>query len=157
MRAKKWRKSGAPRRTPSFAPSLQIQNDCQQLVQWHCVFCPQKRELVSPLNWSIACWVVTTPFFYLTPAASFGALFSLQTIPTSPENPPVLGRHHSVVFIPETPLCFHRFFLGFFLSSKHLPQDLGNYTHSTRQTAVKKQHSLKRAFYGPPTFCRISS
>ena len=110
---------------------------------------------MAPLNWSTSCRRVTTHFVYLTPDSSFGVLLSLQTtprgrmpskstIPTSPENPPVVGRRHSVVFIPETPLCFHRFFLGFFLYSKSRSGNHGSYTHSARQIAVKKQHSQKR-------------
>ena len=124
-------------------------SSCQR---WHCVFRLQKRELISPFNWSVFRRRVTTPIIYLPPAASFGALFFRQntprdsttaesTSPASPENPPFAVRHHSVVFNPESPLCFRRFFLGSFFFSKHLPQDHGSYTHSPRRIAVKKQHS----------------
>ena len=92
------------------------------------------------------------PITYLPPDASFGALLSLQNTPrdsmpsesttsTSPENPPVVDRPHSVVFKPETPRFFHRFFSGFFLSSKAPSRNQGSYTHCARQISVKKQHS----------------
>ena len=108
------------------------------------IFPTEKRTHIA-IEWvAFFCQRIAAHFFYLTPDTSFGALFSLQNTPresmptksitaTSPENTPFVGRHHLVVLIPEPPLCYHRFFLGFLLSSKSPSQNNESHTHYSKQ------------------------